>query len=123
MSKQVYHVRVMVDVAVDFEGLSFPTDKNGMLIWPPTDCIEDYISHTLFKEHDASHMCDLGHGLHFQDWTVDFPKPLVTECFKVLLRNVWDHPQTQKARELRTKYTTFDGCFQGEMKKVEKIIE
>lgn len=106
--KEKHTVKVVVDIAVDTDSLYFPTDKNGVLIWNPFACIEDFISHRLFKEHDASYMGTLGEGLEFAGWRVKFPKELIKKLAEIMVKNFWDHPDEKRGREPHNKYSTLE---------------
>ena len=106
--KEKHAVKVVVDIAVNTDSLYFPTDKNGVLIWNPFTCMEDFISHQLFKEHDASYMGTLGEGLEFSGWRVKFPKELIKKLAEIMVRNFWDHPDDKRGKELHNRYSTLE---------------
>lgn len=106
--KEKHVVKVTVNITVDPETLHFPTNKNGVLIWPPFQCIEDYISHNLFKEHDASYMTTLGEGLEFADWRVKFPQDLVVKLAETMVKNLWEHPDDKRGKSMHEKYNSLE---------------
>lgn len=79
MSNEIGKVRVTVEIEVDIDKLSFPKE-DGKLIWSPPFCVKSYISHSLFKKHDASYMGEFREGFRFIAWDVlftdDFAKRL-----------------------------------------------
>jgi len=101
-------LKVTVDIKVQLESLHFPTDKNGMLTWTPFQCIEDYISHNLFKEHDASYMTNLGGGLEFEDWRVKFPQDLIVKLTEIMVKNIWEHPEDKRGKSMHEKFNSLE---------------
>jgi len=79
-----YQIKVEVNLLIDLNELSFPTDDKGNLIWDPIYCINDYISHGLFKGHDASYMTyiDAGEAIQFEDWKVEYPPEFEKELIQ-----------------------------------------
>lgn len=104
---RTYRVKVVVDVDVDSD-LGFPADEKGALIWDPFQYIEDYISHGLFKEHDASYMTTLGDGLDFVGWRVKFSEKLTRKLAKIMAENLWNHPEDERGKKLHNEYSTLD---------------
>jgi hypothetical protein len=116
-----YTLEIIVYVTMDkdrLDRLDFPKDKKGILIWDPFACIKDVISHSLFKEHDASYMGTLDeiYGLEFAGWTVKFPKELIEKLTEIMVRNLWNHPEDKRGKELRDKY----GSLEDAIKQVTK---
>ena len=110
--KEKHTMKVIVDIAVDAGSLHFPTDKKGVLVWNPFTCVEDYISHRLFKEHDASYMGTLGEGLEFSGWTVKFPKELIKKLAEIMVKNFWDHSDEKRGKELHNKFSTLEDAME-----------
>ena len=103
-----HKIKVVIDISVDLDNMSFPTDDKGVLMWTPEQCIEDYISHGLFKEHDASYMTTLQEGIDFEGWRVEFPRSLIEKTAKIMVKNLWSHPGDKGGKNLHDKYATLE---------------
>lgn len=103
-------IKVIVNLSVDIDNMSFPTDKNGVLLWSPMFYIEDLISHGLFKEHDATYMntIDLLENIKFEDWEVQFPKDFHKKLMEIFFRNHWEHPESKGGKDLHNKFKNLD---------------
>lgn len=118
--KMEYKVKVTVDLTVDLKDMGFPKD-NGVLIWTPWECIIDYISHGLFKGHDATYMSDISEGIEFDGCNVEFPEELSGKLAKILLKNLWEHLEDDRGKKLHDEYQTLEEAIRGEIKKVTKV--
>ena len=108
-----YEIKVNVILSYDSDKYKFPTDKNGVLLWHPRVCIQDLISHGLFKEHDASYMCELWDGLFkFENWNIKLPIELEKRLMEIFIKNHWEHPEFEGGKDLRKKFKTLDEALQ-----------
>lgn len=96
-------VRVEVEIEIDLDEFSLPQDRDGILIWTPIQCIEDMISHSLFKEHDASYMVDLFSGASFEDWNLKVPLEVLIWTAKLMAENLWPHPESKGGARLHER--------------------
>lgn len=96
-------VRVEVDVEVSLDEFPLPKDNDGILIWTPMQCIESMISHSLFKEHDASYMGDLFSGTSFVDWNLKVPFEILIWTAEVMAENLWSHPEDKRGARLHER--------------------
>lgn len=96
-------IRVEVDVEVDLDEFPLPKDKDGVLIWTPIQCLEDMISHSLFKEHDASYMGDLFGCASFEDWDLKVPLEVLTWTAEIMAENLWPHPESKGGARLHER--------------------
>lgn len=109
-STDIYQIKVVVNLTIDSDKLDFPTDNNGLLIWDPITCIDDYISHGLFKGHDSTYMdyIDNNETIRFEDWEVNYPPELKKKLTKIFIKNLWDHPETEGGKKLRNDFETLE---------------
>ena len=110
MSKGRYRARVVIDVDVDLDELHFPVDERGALIWSPMECIRDYIDHTLIKGRAV-----LWRGLRIAGWRVRFSERLLRRLVDIMVRNLWEHPDDERGRELREKFASLEEAVEGVM--------
>lgn len=96
-------VKVEVDVEVDLDEMPLPMDRDGILIWTPIQCIEDMISHSLFKEHDASYMGDLFDSASFEGWNLKVPLEVLIWMAEVMAENLWSHPESKGGARLHER--------------------
>jgi len=73
MNNRKYHLKVIVDLKIDLDKLNFEGP------WSVESGIQDLISHSLFKEHDASYMYEIRDGIKFKNWMLDIPQDLKKE--------------------------------------------
>jgi len=115
-------IKVIVNLSVDIDNMSFPTDKNGVLLWSPMFCIEDLISHGLFKEHDATYMntIDPLENIKFKDWEVQIPIDIHKKLMEIFIRNNWEHPEFKGGKDLHSKFKSLDEALKVFIESIEK---
>ncbi len=105
-----HQLKVIVNLILDSEKLDFPIDDNGIFIWDPITCINDYISHGLFKGHDASYMdyLDPSECIQFKDWDIKYPSKLKKELMKIYIMNIWEHPESKSGKKLHKDFESLE---------------